>query len=113
MDPIPTIPLLQRKELGTLWKRSWFSPRAGLESVEKRNILCPCRKSKPAVRSYPDSKEMKDVLTITIFSSFKLNVFCTEYSRMISKNGPKRFNLKSASKFSGSPRWESPSDVHE
>jgi hypothetical protein len=35
------------KAHGTHWIGGWVDPRAGLDTVEKRKISCPCRKSKP------------------------------------------------------------------
>jgi hypothetical protein len=44
------------KNSGTHWTGGWVGPRAGLDAETRRNILCPCRGSKPGrpVSHYTD-----------------------------------------------------------
>jgi hypothetical protein len=44
---LPRTPYLRVMSAGTHWAGRWVNTRAGLDTVEKRKISCPCRKSKP------------------------------------------------------------------
>jgi hypothetical protein len=39
--------VLGLKKVEKHWIRGWVGPKAGLRTMKKRNITCPCRKSNP------------------------------------------------------------------
>jgi hypothetical protein len=62
----------RKRATGTHWKRGWVSSRAGLDTLEKTWISCPCQDSNPVLSSpWPSYYTDYAILASSVMPIFK------------------------------------------
>jgi hypothetical protein len=64
----------------THWVGGWVGPSASLDLVEKRNIFCPCRESKPGCQ--PITSHYTDWAILTHIINFRKSINLCRYYRI-------------------------------